>query len=213
MPAISPQSPLDVPVTVVGHPLSSVGKGEEMRAGLRALNRVAVAARALDVFRHLAPVDPAHLALMQEHETRTLPAAGIRIFHINADEVEAALAALAARGLDFEGGYNIIVPAWELPRFPEVWRPLIARFDEVWAISGFVAEALAAAGLSAHRIGQSAEIEPAPFLPRRHFGLRESAFLLLSFFALSDQVKRAVRIIPSSFTNPFTSVVSAGAAA
>ena len=34
-------------------------------------------------------------------------------------------------------GYNIVFPAWELPRYPEVWARELDRFDEVWAASPF----------------------------------------------------------------------------
>ena len=43
--------------------------------------------------------------------------------------------AFAARGGDFDAGYNIIVPAWELPLYPKQWAAQLAKFDEVWALS------------------------------------------------------------------------------
>lgn len=190
MPAIAPSSSRDVPVTLIGHPFASTGKGEEMRAGVTALGHVGVAPEVIDIFRFLPRTDPAHLALVEGREAQSIAPGGIRIFHINADEVTPVLAAMAARNLAFDAGYNVVVPAWELPRFPAPWSPFLARFDEIWAISGFVAAGLAAAGLPSHTVGQSAEVEPAPFLPRRYFGIRESAFVLLSFFDTTSYVDR-----------------------
>lgn len=190
MASIPARSPPEVPVTLIGHPFASTGKGEEMRSAVRALARVGAQVEALDIFGFLPRGDPAHEALMKGRESTVLTDDGIRIFHINADEVEPVLARMAARRLGFGRGYNIIVPAWELPRFPEAWRPLVRRFDEAWAISAFVAAGLAAAELPSYPVGQAAEIEPTAFLPRRHFGLRESAFTFLSFFDTTSYVDR-----------------------
>lgn len=190
MPSLAPRSPREVPISLIGHPFASTGRGEELRAAIRALRRVGANVEVLDIFRFLPRTDPAHQALLRECESETLPRDGIRLFFINADEVEPVLAAMSARALSFEGGYNIIVPAWELPRFPDVWQPAVGRFDEVWAISRFVAAALAAADLRCHHVGQAAEIEPSAFLPRRHFELRESAFTFLGFFDTTSYVER-----------------------
>ena len=188
MPPIAPRSSRDVPVTLIGHPFATTDKGEEMRAGLRAFARVGLAPEVIDIFRFLPRTDPAHLALVKDREANTVPPDGVRVFHINADEVEPVLRAMAARDLPFDSGYNVVVPAWELPRFPAAWSAILERFDEIWAISDFVAQGLAAAGLPSHTVGQSVEIEPAPFLPRRHFGIREAAFVLLSFFDTTSYV-------------------------
>ncbi len=90
------------------------------------------------------------------------------------------------RGGDFAAGYNVIVPAWELPTYPKLWAQRLARFDEVWALSGFIQASLAAAGITSHLVGQSVETEPGGCLPRRAFGIRESAFVLLHSFDLSS---------------------------
>jgi hypothetical protein len=86
------------------------------------------------------------------------------------------------------------VPAWELPAYPAVWAAQLRRFDEVWALSSFIQASLAASGIASHLVGQavesSAEALSGPFLPRRHFGIRESAFALLSFFDLSSYASR-----------------------
>jgi len=116
--------------------------------------------------------------------------AGIRIFHINGDEVERVIAAFEERGNNFAAGYNIVVPAWELPAYPKEWALQLRRFDEVWALSRFIAESLATAGVPSHYVGQAVEFEPGPYLPRRHFGIRESAFVLLNFFDLSSYSSR-----------------------
>ena len=42
-------------------------------------------------------------------------------------------------------GYNVIMPAWELPRYPGEWAEKLELFDEIWANSAFIANSLAAA--------------------------------------------------------------------
>lgn len=178
-----------IPVTVIGHPWAPIGMGEQLRSHLAAGNAVALHHQVFDIFRYAQRVDPAHAALVDKLERDEVPP-GIRIFHINGDEVERVIAALEARGNSFEQGYNIVVPAWELPEYPAVWAEQLKRFDEVWALSGFIRDALAKAGIAAPVIGQAVEPAYGPLLPRRHFGIRESAFVLLTFFDLSSYASR-----------------------
>jgi glycosyltransferase involved in cell wall biosynthesis len=178
-----------LPITLVGHPFAPIGMGEQLRSHMAAMAVVGLDYRVLDIFRHSGRTDDAHVALLGERERLDAPG-GIRIFHVNGDEVERVLAAFAARGGRFADGYNVVMPAWELPRYPKVWASGLGRFDEVWAISRFVQESLAAAAVASHLIGQSVEPEPGPLLPRRGFGIRESAFVLLHFLDLSSYAAR-----------------------
>ncbi|MBN8891630.1 MAG: hypothetical protein J0H91_15190 [Rhodospirillales bacterium] len=189
-PAPAAPPPLaDIPLTIIGHPWAPIGMGEQMRSHLHAGNAVGLHHRVYDIFRYARRVDPAHAALVAPLEADDVPP-GIRIFHVNGDEVERVIAALEARGGSFADGYNIIVPAWELPAYPAAWAEGLKRFDEVWALSRFIADGLAAAGVESHWIGQAVEPEYGPLLPRRHFAIRESAFVLLTFFDLSSYAAR-----------------------
>jgi hypothetical protein len=177
------------PVTLIGHPYAPIGMGEQLRSHIRACNAVRLHHRVLDIFRYAKRIDPAHGRLIDPLE-RTDGCGGIRIFHINGDEVGNVIAEFEARGGVFADGYNIVVPAWELPAYPKVWAKQLERFDEVWALSNFIAESLRVAGLASHVIGQAVEFEPGACLPRRYFGIRESAFVLLHFFDLSSYAAR-----------------------
>jgi hypothetical protein len=188
IPALEGDS-VPLPVTLIGHPFASIGMGEQMRSHIAACAAAGIDAGVLDVFRFAERGDPAHQALIGRRE-RESAAGGIRIFHVNGDEVERALDSFARRGGDFDAGYNIVVPAWELPTYPEVWAEQLRRFDEVWALSGFIRDSLARAGLDSTLIGQSVELPQGPFLPRRAFGVRESAFVLLQMFDLSSYASR-----------------------
>ena len=188
----------DVPITFVGHPFAPIGMGEQMRSHVQAASALGLHHRVFDIFRYAQRSDAAHFATLGELERRDIPG-GIRIFHINGDEVGPVLEAFEARGGNFAAGYNIIVPAWELPTYPAVWAKQLARFDEVWALSAFIQQGLARAGVASPLIGQSVQMPVGPNLPRRWFGIRESAFVLLNFFDLSSYATRknpeAVRLL------------------
>jgi hypothetical protein len=179
----------DIDVTLIGHPFAPIGMGEQLRSHISACNHLHLQHGVFDIFRYAQRGDPAHFAVIGARERLAVPP-GIRVFHINGDEVDNAIAAFEARGNEFAAGYNVIVPAWELPSYPRVWAEKLARFDEVWAISGFVRDSLAAAGIAAHRIGQSIETDPIAFLPRRFFRIRESSFVLLHFLDLTSYAAR-----------------------
>lgn len=179
----------DIPITLIGHPWAPIGMGEQLRSHIAALSALHLHHQVLDIFRYAGRTDPAHDTIIGTRETLP-PPGGIRIFHINGDEIDAVLTAFEARGGVIADGHNIIVPAWELPSYPAAWAEKLKRFNEVWALSRFIQSSLEAAGIPSHLIGQSVEPLPGPLLPRRHFGIRESAFVLLNFFDLSSYASR-----------------------
>lgn len=179
----------DVAVTFIGHPFAAIGMGEQLRSHVAAAGAVHLHHRVLDIFRYSGRSDEAHHVALDALEITEAPG-GIRVFHVNGDEVERVVAAFEARGGSMADGVNVIVPAWELPKYPKRWARMLARFDEVWAISRFVQDSLAASGVGSHLVGQSIEQPGGPLLPRRWFGIRESAFVLLHFFDLSSYAAR-----------------------
>ena len=181
----------DIPVTFIGHPFAPIGMGEQLRSHIAAAGAVYLHHRVLDIFRHASRDDAAHHAVIGDRERLDgADAGGIRVFHVNGDEVPRAIAAFEARGGRFDAGRNVIVPAWELPAYPQAWVAGLRRFEEVWALSAFVRDSLAASGIASRLVGQSVELPPGPALPRRWFGIREGAFVLLHFFDLSSYAAR-----------------------
>ncbi len=182
--------PLDaVPITLIGHPWAPIGMGEQMRSQIAALSALHLHHGVYDIFRYAGRTDAVHEAVIGSREVDAVPG-GIRIFHVNGDEVERVFEAFEARGNSLADGVNIVVPAWELPAYPEVWAKQLRRFDMVWALSRFIQQSLATVGITAPLVGQSVEPHPGPLLPRRNFGIRESAFVLLNFFDLSSFASR-----------------------
>ena len=176
-------------ITFIGHPFAPIGMGEQLRSHVAASLAVGLAPRVYDIYRYAQRNDESYRRLIDPLEVEAV-GGGLRVFHVNADEVDEVFAAFGARGNDLAGGVNVVVPAWELPTFPEAWAAKMRRFDEVWALSQFIAAALRQTGIASRYIGQSVEPEPGPLLPRRYYGIRESAFVLLHFFDLSSYASR-----------------------
>jgi len=177
-------------VTFIGHPRVSIGKAAECRSYAASLACLGYEPSVYDIYGE-SDAEP-----WIDCDGFRLPMAqslgeGIRIWHINGDEVEGVFRHLTAQGQQPRLGYNIMVPAWELSRYPESWRPFIAEFDEVWAISRFVREIIA--GFSErpviHISQPTTRIAGAP-LSRADFGIREDAFVFLSFMDASSYLER-----------------------
>lgn len=166
-----------------------IGVGSQMRSHIRAARALRIEMSTVDAFRYAERTDPDHIETVGGTEKETLPG-GIRVFHINGNEVEPVLKHMEAAGSRFADGTNVIVPAWELPTYPQEWVPALRRFDAVWALSHFIRDSLSASGVASTHVGQSVEVSPRSFLSRRYFGIRESAFVLLNFFDLSSYASR-----------------------
>jgi Glycosyl transferases group 1 len=190
-------------LTVIGHPFANIGMGEQLRSSLRALRSVYVPFEVVDVYRYSAREDDEHFELLErcENDKSTMP---IRLFHINGDEIDECIRVLEAKGTHLNEGYNIIMPAWELPNYPEVWGNKLAQFSEVWAISDFVRQSLRRSGIDSIHIGQACEFDRLPLLPRRHFGIREGSFAILNFLDFSSY---RARKNPEAIITTFSEII------
>ena len=119
-------------------------------------------------------------------------AKGLRIFHLNGDAVERYLGELEARQPGFFGdGYNIVYPAWELPRYLDAWSRQLDRFDEVWTATAFVHETLKhCLSVPVLSLRNACEPEITATLDRSHFGLPENRYLILFSFDLMSFAAR-----------------------
>jgi len=115
---------------------------------------------------------------------------GVNIFHINGDEVAQALPHLQDDNR-FAAAYNIIYPAWELARYPQVWVPFLERFDEIWAPSRFIQTAIdKATSTPVVHMPLAVDVRMSSFLTRRALGIPEHAFVFLFFFDYSSYMSR-----------------------
>ncbi len=190
-------------VTIVGYPFQPTGMAEHARSTFRALQAVGITPRLVDVGEPGAPADPDLVADFAPHVTQTL-GRGVNIFGVNGDEAARVIAGLGEDA--FKTGYNIAYPAWELARYPAEWARVLDRFDEVWAPSAFVQQALTqAVSRPVHRMPLPVDLELTSFLGRRHFGIPEDAFVVLFFF---DLLSYAARKNPGAVLDAFERVAA-----
>jgi glycosyltransferase involved in cell wall biosynthesis len=107
----------------------------------------------------------------------------------------------------FRGHYNIAVWFWELPLFPDEWYDRFAEYDEVWATSSFIANALTPISpipvvqvppvMVPDRLGSRTQ-------GRERLGVRESDVVYLFVFDFASNVQRknplaAIRAFKQAF--------------
>lgn len=176
----------DISTCLVGHPFAPIGRGEDVRCTFRALRSVAVQPRVLDLYRINRP-DSDVLEELQPFLT-TSPGK-LNIFHLNGDEVEQALETLGD-GLPNDS-YNVIYPAWELSQYPSAWAEQLNRFDEVWAPTQFIFDALRPViSKPLIRMPLACEVVLSSFRSRRYFGIPESSYAFLFFFDFRSYAAR-----------------------
>lgn len=175
-------------LALVGHPFASIGRGEDLRCAIRALEAAGLRFTVRDAYGGNPEHDP---VLRQELAECIRPELSPRtnVFFLNGDEVEQALAHLGSSRR--QGSYDIVYPQWELSIYPPEWARQLDLFDEIWAPSRFVLGALKDA-VSKPVVHMPLPIEPRleAFLPRRYFGLPESSYLFLFFFDFSSYIER-----------------------
>jgi glycosyltransferase involved in cell wall biosynthesis len=184
-------------VRLVGHPFAPIGMGEHVRSVWRALHEAGVDAGIVDIYGMQRDPDPELVGEFAPHVTENL-GDGVNVFCINGDEVDQTLGHLVHRNPMAQHSRNVIYPAWELERYPEPWARELMRFDEVWAPSRFIRDAIAkAVGTPVLHMPLACEVRRRALRSRRHFGIRESAYVFLFAFDFLSYVERK---------NPFAAI-------
>jgi len=191
----------DKDVCLVGHPFAPIGMGEHVRCTYRALRSIALRPALTDIY-NLVPPDTDELT--EFSGACSVRPSDINIFHINGNEVEQVLAHLSLR--QQWNGYNIIYPLWELARYPEEWAIQLDRFDEIWAPSQFIQEALESVCTQpVVHMPLACEVLLSSFLSRRYFGIPETDYVFLFFF---DVRSYATRKNPQAVVEAFRRLLS-----
>ena len=182
---MSSMSSMPVPC-LVGHPFAPIGRGEDLRCSFRALRSVAVKPKMVDLYGCNEP-DP-------DAAEEFAPFLGkdfgeVNVFHLNGDEIELAMATVADAMP--KQAFNIVYPAWELSRYPQEWAAQLDRFDEVWAPTRFIRDALEpAVSKPVVHMPLACEVVLSSFRSRRFFGIPESAYAFLFFFDFRSYASR-----------------------
>ncbi len=184
-----PEPPELPNVTLVGNPFWATGRSEHIRTIWRALDAAAVRSSLYDAY---GSVPEQAVAAEMGHCQVTKIADGIRIFSLNGDEIQNVLEIVESRQGGFlPNGYNIVAPAWELPRYPAEWAQELERFDEVWAPTAFVEQAIRrAVSIPVWRLRNACEPHIAEALERSYFGIPDGVFAILFFFDLRSYAAR-----------------------
>ena len=177
--------PFEGSVRVVGHPFGPLGISRAARVSLASFRAAGIDAKIIDVYGRTEP-DAVHAVTLADH--RVSDFGDFNLFHLNGDEIEPALAHLG--GLRPKSR-NAVCPMWELPRYPEHWAHELERFDEVWAATKFIADAIAPAVRNrVVHVPLATQITPLITRSRRYFGIPDAAYAFLFFFDLRSYVER-----------------------
>jgi glycosyltransferase involved in cell wall biosynthesis len=187
-------------VHIVGHPTAPIGMGEHARSVFNAFRQATDCVFLVDIYGPAADADP---GLVSAYSEWVSPWLGdeINIFCINGDEVRQAFEVLEKRNLKSEGSYNIIYPAWELAEYPDEWIHYLERFDEVWAPSRFIADAIEPkVKIPVVHMPLACEVGIRGHYSRRYFKIPESSYcFFFSFDFLSYVERKNPRAVLESF--------------
>ncbi len=171
-------------ITLVGHPFNPIGTGRALRVAFAACRSVGLQTTIRDVWNFQTP-DAMQAVTISPFLTNTFGA--VNVFHLNGNEIEPALERIGP----LPPGHNVVVPFWELPRYPSEWARQVERFDEVWAASDYIRQSVAAAvDRPVIHMPLPTEIALASFLGRKHFGIPENSYTFLCFFDCRSYIMR-----------------------
>lgn len=161
-----------------------------IRAMTRGLSMVGVNATIFDQSRNRQLVGLDDIGFARDYETAA-PDAAVRFVFIRDVDPEAYLdptqtnVAIVDLAPDAEDTETLAV---------------LQRFDAVFGVSQWVTQALNETGIAAHWIGRSFEIAEKACLPRRHFDLPDSAFVVVIPFDSDEITGSAIDDIYATFT-------------
>jgi hypothetical protein len=89
-----------------------------------------------------------------------------------------------------QGRYSIGLWPWELPEWPERWRPAYQCINEIWGISSHTADSYRSFPGPVHRMGLPVSVQNVAPMDRRDFGLTENAYLFHFSFDLHSKTAR-----------------------
>lgn len=170
-------------VDLVGHPFASSGRGERLRSAARALKHVGLEARIVDVGGDQSGHQVSAAPVVPE------AVGDVQIFFVEAEEAPAVMERIQGR-LPARSR-RIIQLAWPFSEYPSKWARDLQGFDEIWAPSAFVRDAVSGkTGRDVFVCPPSVDVRIGHPLGRRYFGIPESAYVFLSACDLRHGLER-----------------------
>jgi glycosyltransferase involved in cell wall biosynthesis len=173
-------------VGLIGYAHTETGVGEHVRMSAAALSTTDVP---FGVVNFAVGVPARQNARLEHGRLIEGNAHRCNLFHVNADQILVTVSHLGRAF--FDRRYNILYPFWELAKWPDAWVPTLRLFDEIWAPSRFIYEAIAPkVSVPVRYMPVSVTLpEPGAFA-RAHFGLPEGRFLFLFAFDFLSYIER-----------------------
>ena len=170
-------------VRVAGHPFQPVGISRVARISFASFRAAGIEAKLVDLERTVPErADPA-LAPYLTHDL-----GDFNLFHLNGDEIEEALDLLGQLPAQSR---NAICPMWELSTYPKEWARQLDRFDEIWAASHFIAEAIRpVVSKPVLHMPLATQAFPVNLRSRRYFGIPEASYAFLFAFDMRSYIER-----------------------
>jgi glycosyltransferase involved in cell wall biosynthesis len=173
-------------VALVGYPRAEIGLGEALRQVGAALEYAQVPFICFNIGQHIRSRQDDRR--MINHISITLDRQ-VNLFVISPLYAGRSIRFLGHRAL--AGRLNILYAFWELPEWPEAWALSLAPFDQIWAPSRFVAEALHPKfhGVIS-TLPPPLSLPAVPLRQRSDFGLPAGVFLFYFHFDFASYVER-----------------------
>ena len=172
-------------INVLGHLTSEKGVGEMGRSNLRILQAAGIPCVANDFVDHGA----------QNIEQRPSSYSVANPYPVNLVSVNAdCLTQYVHDNPSYlDDRFNIAYWAWELSEFPEEWATSFGYVDEVWTLSEFARDSIAASSpVPVHTVHCSLDIDyqPEVLYQREDFEIPEDTYVFLYFFDFHSYIER-----------------------
>ncbi len=118
------------------------------------------------------------------------PSAAIELYKANADQILHIFRHYGAA--ERPNAFRLLVPSWELERFPPEWIPALDATDAIWASTRFIANSISrVTSTPVYHAKQLLDFNPLPCEHERSdFGISERAFVVYTAFDFLSYMER-----------------------
>ena len=118
------------------------------------------------------------------------PSAPIELYKANADQILSIFEHFGAAGRP--EAFRLLVPSWELERFPPEWVSALDAVDAIWASTQFIARSISrVTSTPVYHARQLLDFDPAPPIhTRADFGIPDQGFVVYTAFDFLSYMTR-----------------------